>query len=100
MADTLFTLYTFLVEYRTLLIWKLFREDPYLQQFDYYMNVDADLFLLKDLPNDPLLEMSSKQCVFSTGRPQADAVGCYEGQKEATLDFAASRPDLKTFPGQ
>jgi hypothetical protein len=92
--------YLHMNRFRTLLIWRLFLTDPYLQQFDYYMNVDADLFLLKDMLADPLTEMSAKQCVFFTGQPQADAVGCYEGQKEATIDFSSTAvgSEFSLFP--
>ena len=32
---------------------QLFLSDPYLQQFDYYMNVDSDLFLTKAIEVHP-----------------------------------------------
>ena len=76
--------------FRTLLIWQMFKTDEYLQQFDYYLNVDADLFVLTDMTADPLQTMAEKKCTFFTGREQRDAVGCYEGQKEATLEFASA----------
>ena len=45
--------------FRMLKIWEMFKSDANLQQFDYYMNIDADLFLLKKIEPDPMVTMAS-----------------------------------------
>jgi len=69
--------------------WKLWRDDAELRQYEWYMRVDVDLFLQKQVPFDPFARMAQKGCVFMTGTSAFEAEGCYEGQHAATLKFAA-----------
>ena len=57
------------------------------------MNVDADLFLLRDVQPDPMLAMEQKGCAFMASGIGGEATGCFEGQKEATIDFARMHPN-------
>jgi hypothetical protein len=76
---------------------QLFKTDKYLSQFKYYMNVDADLFMIKELTNDPMVTMEQEGCPFATGAIGGEATGCFEGQKEATLEWAAQHTDSKIY---
>jgi hypothetical protein len=33
-----------------------------------------------------------------SGSLGGEATGCFEGQREATIDFAAKHPELQTYP--
>ena len=57
-------------------IWPLLDDMGY----DYYMRVDADLFMQKNVP-DPFAKMDSDETVFVVGYQEGDTQGCFEGQQ-------------------
>ena len=61
---------------------------PELEDFDYFMRIDADLYLQNELPFDPFEKLRTHGCKFGTGKEGSDMRGCYEGQLQATRDWA------------
>ena len=76
---------------------------PVLARFDYFMRIDADLYLQNELPFDPFERLHRHGCAFGTGKESSDMAGCYEGQREATLAWARAQHsggtnDVPRFP--
>eukprot|EP00936_MAST-01D_sp_MAST-1D-sp1_P002692 g2692.t1 len=69
--------------------WQLWRNDPDLKKYEYYMRVDVDLFLQRKVPHDPIQRAASRRCAFSTGQMQYESAGCFEGQLDATKAWVA-----------
>jgi hypothetical protein len=59
----------------------------HLQEYDYYMRVDADLFIQREIP-DPFQEMHDKKTAFAIGYMEGETQGCFEGQQAAVKKFA------------
>jgi len=92
------------------LLWK---QRALVDQCDYFMRVDGDMYLQKELARDPLTQLAPRtaehplhgrwpdsrardaraaprgNCVFLAERTNSDMAGCYEGQLEASLAWAA-----------
>ena len=83
--------YLHMNRFRTLGQWGLYGSHPALRdlQLEYYLSVDVDSFLQGELPLDPFALMAEKGCVFVTGDVRTEYEGCFEGQAEATLAWAA-----------
>ena len=50
-------------------------------EFDYFMRIDADLYLQNELPFDPFQVLQRHSCTFGTAHEGSDMRGCYEGQR-------------------
>ena len=72
--------------------------EPALADVDFFLRVDADLYLLRELPFDPFARMNKEGCKMATGSVGAEAPGCYEGQYDETLKWAKANKDR--FPGE
>jgi len=64
---------------------------PALAHFDYFMRIDADLYIQNELPYDPFERLQRHGCAFGTGKESSDMIGCYEGQRTATLEWAKAQ---------
>ena len=58
------------------------------KDYDYFMRIDADLFIQDFLPEDPFRTLDDRGCVFGTNRERSEIRGCFEGQHEETLAWA------------
>jgi hypothetical protein len=83
--------YLHMNRFRTLGQWGLYGSHPALRdlRLEYYLSVDVDTFLQGELPLDPFALMAERGCVFVTGDVRTEYEGCFEGQAEATLAWAA-----------
>eukprot|EP00937_MAST-01D_sp_MAST-1D-sp2_P003734 g3734.t1 len=77
-------------------MWK----EPALRDVDYFMRVDADLYITQELPFDPFSRMKEKQCRFATGVMGSEVRGCFEGQLKASHDWAveAAKRGVPVYP--
>jgi len=77
-------------------MWK----EPALKDVDFFMRVDADLYVQRELGFDVFESMAKKNCHFATGASGAEAPGCYEGQHEAALAWAqkAKAGGMEIYP--
>eukprot|EP00937_MAST-01D_sp_MAST-1D-sp2_P004252 g4252.t1 len=74
----------------------------HLADYDYYMRVDADLFLQRHV-TDPFRKMADDKTVFAVGYPEGDVQGCFEGQQQAVKEWAQSvapKLGLTAYPDQ